>query len=217
MVPAPRAAGLARADREQRPVTRHGLASLHLAAHALLARFFFDLDDTIRAACLSAFKSEIGEGKADAFFACIDKTLTVDERRKLVARSKKRFDALRTALNQPDLADWKIRVMLMAEKLREMPTTRGTRRGPWIEFPEHTMGEPKRAVCCLTDRSDYGIVRMAIIHSRASLHAIDRYFMQIRLSRLLQLRCRREGQEDAGDAHRPGEGPHPHRGFSISA
>jgi hypothetical protein len=32
-------------------------------------RFFFDLDDTIRAACLSAFKSEISEGKVDAFFS----------------------------------------------------------------------------------------------------------------------------------------------------
>jgi len=37
MVPAPRAAARFRADREKRPVTRHGLASLRLAAHALRA------------------------------------------------------------------------------------------------------------------------------------------------------------------------------------
>jgi hypothetical protein len=148
-------------------------------------RFFFDLDDTIRAACLSAFKSEIREGKADAFFVRIDKDLTVDERLKLVRQSKDQFNQLRASLNRPELDDWKIRVMLMAEKLRAMPKKHGGRREPWIKFPEHTMGEPKKAICYLTDRSDYGLARMAIIHSRASLHSIDRYFMQLR--RLLSL------------------------------
>lgn len=42
------------------------------------------------------------------------------------------------------------------------------------------MGEPKKAVCYLTDRSDYGLQRMAILHARASLHSIDRFFMQVR-------------------------------------
>jgi hypothetical protein len=40
-----------------------------LLGRAGKVRFFFDLDDTIRAACLSAFKSEISEGKVDAFFS----------------------------------------------------------------------------------------------------------------------------------------------------
>jgi hypothetical protein len=109
----------------------------------------------------------------------------VDERLKLVRQSKDQFNQLRASLNRPELTDWNIRVRLMIEKLGTMPKTRGARREAWVEFPEHAMGEPRRAVWNLTDRSDYGIARMAIIHSRASLHSIDRYFMQLR--RLLSL------------------------------
>ena len=42
------------------------------------------------------------------------------------------------------------------------------------------MPEPDKAICYLTDRSDYGLIRKAILFSRASLHGIDRYFMQLR-------------------------------------
>lgn len=148
-------------------------------------RFFFDQDDTLRAACISAFKQEISEGKADAFFVKIDKTLTVDDRRKLVRASKKKFDAMRAAKKDPNLSDWRIRILLMEEALKQLPAKKGGRRDPWVEFPENTMHEPKKAVSLLTDRSDYGIRHLAIIHARASLHSIDRFFMQVR--RLLSL------------------------------
>ena len=53
-------------------------------------------------------------------------------------------------------------------------------RDRWVGFPEATMAEPDKAVCYLTDRSDYGLIRKAYIFARASLHGIDRYFMQLR-------------------------------------
>jgi hypothetical protein len=151
-----------------------------LLAGAGKIRFFFDQDDTIRAACLSAFKDEMRTGRADAFYVTIDKLLTVDDRRRLVKQSKDRFEAYRKAKGDPGLKDWRIRVLLMEEALGQMPTKKGGRREPWVEFPEHTMGEPKKAVGYLTDRSDYGIRRSATLHARASLHSIDRFFMQIR-------------------------------------
>lgn len=148
-------------------------------------RFFFDQDDTLRAACISAFKQEIAEGKADAFFVKIDKTLTVDQRRQLVRASKRRFDAVRATMKKLNLSDWRIRILLMEEVLSRLPFKKGGRRDPWVKFPEHTMGEPEKAVCHLTDRSDYGLRHLAIVQSRASLHSIDRFFMQVR--RLLSL------------------------------
>ena len=170
-----------------------------------------------------------------------------DHRRTPEARSalEEQFDQLRVSLNRPDLDKWKIRVMLMAEKLRAVPTKRGRRSESWIEIPEHTMGEPKKGIRYLTDRSDYGLARMAIIHfarqpacdrlapvvaRAADLDAQQRWARLARLQplsagthpaaarhlpRLLQLRCHGEGQEDARHAPRPGEGPHPHRGHLV--
>ena len=43
-----------------------------------------------------------------------------------------------------------------------------------------SMSEPEKAVCYLTDYGDYAPERLARLYQRASLHAIDRYFMRLR-------------------------------------
>lgn len=156
-----------------------------LIGNAGKIRFYFDQDDTLRAACISAFKGEIAAGRTDAFFVKIDKGLTVDERRKRVESTRVRYMQERLKRQQPDLSDWKLRILLIEEELGKPPSKRGGRQYPWLVFPENTMAEPDKAVCYLTDRSDYGRRRLAILHSRASLHAIDRFFMQVR--RLLSM------------------------------
>ncbi|MFA4918480.1 MAG: hypothetical protein WC581_04425 [Thermodesulfovibrionales bacterium] len=59
-------------------------------------RFFLDQESGIRAACLSVFTEEIKEGKCDAFYVRINKDLTIseDERKKALAKSRKERDAL---------------------------------------------------------------------------------------------------------------------------
>jgi hypothetical protein len=48
-------------------------------------------------ACLSAFKDEVKDKSAEAFYVSIEKLLTVDQKRKLKAEAKKRFDELKEA------------------------------------------------------------------------------------------------------------------------
>ena len=39
---------------------------------------------------------------------------------------------------------------------------------------------PQKAVCCLTDCGDYDADHLARLYQKATLHGIDRFFMQIR-------------------------------------
>lgn len=42
------------------------------------------------------------------------------------------------------------------------------------------MSEPDKAMCYLTDFQDYGANHLAKLYARASLHATDKFFMQLR-------------------------------------
>ena len=145
-------------------------------------RFFMDQDETLRAACISAFQQEIAEGRADAFYVQIAKELTVDDRREMVRRSKVLFNRIRKRIRRRLKQEWsdrKIRLFLVIRELRKLPI-RLRARDVWTKIPGSTMAEPDKMVCHLTDRGDYGIERRATVYTRASLHAIDRYFMQLR-------------------------------------
>ncbi|MDE3021390.1 MAG: hypothetical protein KGI54_05975 [Pseudomonadota bacterium] len=47
-------------------------------------------------------------------------------------------------------------------------------------YPFPNMGEPEKAVCYLTDYKDYDENHLARLYNKASMHAIDRFFMQVR-------------------------------------
>jgi hypothetical protein len=57
-------------------------------------RFFLDQDSGIRAACLGAFQKEIRSRTCDAFYIRINKTLTVDEKRKIMRDSQEKLKAM---------------------------------------------------------------------------------------------------------------------------
>jgi hypothetical protein len=141
--------------------------------------FFMDQDDTLRAACLSAFAWDVLQGRVDAFYVQIDKSLVVDDRRKLVAASEREFARVRRAIGQSDWPDWKVRLFLVTLELTKLPAGKPWRER-WLPFPEHTMHEPEKAVCHITDRGGYDLTRLGLVYSPASLHGIDRFFMQIR-------------------------------------
>ena len=42
------------------------------------------------------------------------------------------------------------------------------------------MGEPEKAICYLTDVQRYDEDHTAWLYSKASMHAVDRFFMQVR-------------------------------------
>ena len=50
----------------------------------------------------------------------------------------------------------------------------------WLTHPFPNMSEPEKCICYLTDYNDYDEDHQAWLYNKASLHAIDRFFMQVR-------------------------------------
>ncbi len=155
----------------------HFLYLKSLIGNAEKWRFFLDQDSGMRAACLAAFKDEILERKADAFFVSINKDLTVDQKRSLKGKAKKEFDKL--AAQYPGLKKEEIVLALIKDRLANMAPM-GKWRDRWLFHPLPDMSEPEKALCHLTDFGDYDPDHLAWLYNKGSLHAADSYFMQIR-------------------------------------
>ncbi len=155
----------------------HFLYLKGLAGNVEKWRFFLDQDSGMRAACLAAFKDEIRERRADAFFVSINKDLTVDQKRSLMRRAKKEFDE--AAAQAPGLKKEEVVLALIKGRLASMAPI-GKWRDRWLFHPLPDMGEPEKAIAYLTDLGDYDPDHLAWLHNKASLHSADSYFMQIR-------------------------------------
>lgn len=140
-------------------------------------RFFLDQDSAFRAACLSAFFDRIKEGRCDAFYVRINAEATIDEKRQILAENRRHMAAMKQLY--PDLKDWQVKLLMIKEKMGQMVTI-GKWQDRWVEHPFPNMGEPKKAMCYLTDIHAYDEDHLAWLYNKASLHAIDCFFMQVR-------------------------------------
>lgn len=140
-------------------------------------RFFLDQDSGMRAACLAAFQPEIASRKADAFYVRIAKEMTIAEKRTAIAASRASFEAARKA--NPGLSDPELETLLTKERIAHMATI-GKWQDRWMAHPFPNMSESEKAVCYLTDYNDYDLDHLARLYNKASLHAIDCFFMQVR-------------------------------------
>ncbi|MCX5734578.1 MAG: hypothetical protein NTW68_09665 [candidate division NC10 bacterium] len=140
-------------------------------------RFFLDQESGIRAACLTAFQPEIAARQADAFYVRIDPRLTITEKRVAVAESRKIFRAAQQA--HPTMSETEVRLLLIKQRMSTMAAL-GKWQDRWLTHPFPHMSEPRKAVCYLTDLGDYDEEHRAWLYNKASLHGIDRFFMQVR-------------------------------------
>jgi len=140
-------------------------------------RFFLDQDSAFRAACLSAFYDRIMEGRCDAFYVRINSETTIDKKRQILAKNRNRMAAMKHL--HPDLKDWQIKLLMIKENMAQMVNI-GKWQDRWVEHPFPNMGEPEKAMCYLTDIQGYDEDHLAWLYNKASLHAIDRFFMQVR-------------------------------------
>jgi transposase-like protein len=140
-------------------------------------RFFMDQESGIRAACLAAFSERVKSRTADAFYVRIAKGFTVNERRRALGASRAEFEAART--RYPDLTESEVEVRLIQERLARMQAI-GKWSDRWVLHPFPSMSEPEKAMCYLTDFQDYDADHLARLYAKASLHAVDSFFMQVR-------------------------------------
>lgn len=140
-------------------------------------RFFLDQESGIRAACLAAFSEEAKARRMDAFYVRINKKLTVNERRQALADSRAEFAKARKA--HPGLNDSEVELLLIKQRIKSMASI-GKWSDRWLLHPFPSMSEPEKAICYLTDYGDYKPDHLARLYAKASLHSIDRFFMQVR-------------------------------------
>jgi len=157
-------------------------------------RFYLDQDSGMRAACLSAFSDEILEGRCDAFYVRINKDLTLHQKQRLVKQVQRDIDEAQA--QYPYLSNTSIRLLKIMEEIKRLETI-GRWEDRWLYYPFPDMSEPEKAVCYLTPRNDYGEDHMAHLYLKASLHAVDSYFNQIR-TRLSPLERGKHSQSNAG-------------------
>lgn len=157
----------------------HFLLLKQLFCNVEKVRFFLDQESGIRAACLSAFQQEVKEKRCDAFYVRINKNLTVNEKRRLRAECKRKIDKLKR--DYPGLSHAELELLMIKERMQDL-TAIGKWQDKWLSHPLPSMSEPEKAVCWLTDLNDhaYDEDHLARLYKMASLHAIDRFFMQAR-------------------------------------
>lgn len=152
-------------------------------------RFYMDQESGIRAACLAAFEQEIRDGNCEAFYVRLGgKELTVDEKRKVITASRAEIKKWQDA--HPGLTPMEVETLMMRAELARAATV-GKWSDRWCVHPFPNQSEPEKAICHLTDRGQFNedpadpattgnADHLARLYLKASLHPIDRFFMQVR-------------------------------------
>ncbi|MDY0021092.1 hypothetical protein [Arenimonas caeni] len=147
-------------------------------AQAAYVQFSLDLDPLLDRLCLLTFSERVRGGTLDAYLVRINKDMTVAQRRQALAEAQGELDRLRS--QWPQMADSDLIRAILVDRLEE---TRAQALPPgrvWIRHPYPTMSEPQRSVQPLTDDGRRPDGQLVAGMARATLRALDRYFMQVR-------------------------------------
>lgn len=168
--------------KEQYTMHGHFQALARMLAGAEKVRFYLDQDSGMRAAFLGAFAARVKNRSADAWYVRILKEATIYQKERAVQEAKTRLAEAK--LKFPSLSPQNLLIELMKEEMGRVRAV-GPFHDLWLSHPHPNMSEPVKEVCWLTDMGDYDREHAARLYLKASLHAVDRFFMQTR--RLLSL------------------------------
>jgi transposase-like protein len=172
--------------RDQYAIYGHFLMLERMLGHALKIRCYMDQDSGFRAGFMAAFHKQIKERRADGWFVRVMKESTIDQKDAAVARAKRRFDEVQAA--NPGIPRVDVEILMVLEEMERMePVGRWDDR--WLTHPVPNKAEPDKRLCWLTDiglpraegeDEDNEKEHAARLYLRGSLHAVDRFFMQVR-------------------------------------
>lgn len=147
-------------------------------ARAVHVHVSMDQENAIDRACLLTFPDRVLEGSLDAFYVRINKGLSVPRRRLEIARLETVLAEHRA--RDPERSEREILQQLLTERYRAAVANQPDPYKRWVAHPYASMQEPNREVLCVTPLSNRTEARMVSGLSRATLRAVDRYFMQVR-------------------------------------
>ena len=159
----------------------HFLLLNKLTQHVGKTRFYMDQDSGMKTAYLSIFKDKIKENNSDGFLVRALKNNSVDDKRRAVAATNKMIKKI-TGIERNQLSNKQFRQVvnqLILERLDKLITVKKS-TDQWLEYPVATMPESEKLVAAVTDLSKYDVEHQANLYRKASLHAVDRFFMNTR-------------------------------------
>lgn len=154
-----------------------------LLAGAEKVRFFLDQESGIRAACLCAFWEQVLAKDCDAFYVSIRKAIGKEKKLAMVEAAKAELKEFAERNGYDILPEREQRRLYIKGRMRRLKE-HGKWRDRWLDYPFPNMSEPEKRVCYLTNlgasQFDYDEDHMANLYLMATLHPIDRFFMQLR-------------------------------------
>ena len=151
------------------------------ASGAEKTRFFMDQDAGMKNWYIAAFKEEIAEGRSDGITVTMKKELTVDEKRKIALERENLIGqfAGRSFRSMSSFEqDEAIRGMILQSM--ENPVRLRNDSSVWVYNPTPSMNDVDKSLAACTNIDRYDADHQVNLYKKASLHAIDRFFMQIR-------------------------------------
>ncbi len=155
----------------------HFLAVKSLFGNVGKYRFFLDQDSGIRGAFMNAYKDEVKNKTADAFYVSIDKDLTVDEKRHLLNDTKKLLKEFIKV--NPQFDEEQAKLELLKQSIVATKSI-GKWGDKWVSHPIPTMSEPLKKMCWLTEDDTMNLDHKAWLYNKASLHSVDNFFQKVR-------------------------------------
>jgi len=149
-------------------------------------RFYMDLDAGMKNAYISAFREEIQSGDSDGFIVKTTKNTTQEEKRRFRKNSIKNINELKGVsfddLSAPERKN--IIASIIEDELDNLLVIKDSTER-WLKHPLATLNEPEKMIAAVTPINRYDKTHQAHLYRKATLHPIDRFFMQIRRSVLL--------------------------------
>ena len=168
--------------KEQYTMHGHFQMLAQMLTGAEKVRLYLDQDSGIRAAFMGAFADRIKARTADGWYVTVLKSSTIHQKERAVQQARTRLKEAEG--RYPGCSKDALLVALMKEEMGAGKAI-GQFDDRWMSHPSPSMSEPAKKVCWLTDMGDYDEDHAARLYLKASLHAVDRFFMQTR--RLLSL------------------------------
>jgi hypothetical protein len=155
----------------------HFRAMAAFLQNAPKVRYFMDQDSGFRAAFMAAFADRITARTADGFYVRVDKDANAYQKQNAVAKGKQELLHFMARTRITDEYSAQVEMMKLNMK-RGVPV--GQWADQWVVHPLPISSEPSKQICWLTDLGDYDENHAARLLLKATLHPIDRFFMQTR-------------------------------------
>lgn len=159
----------------------HFLLVKKLLANTGKTRFFMDQDTGMKTWYSAVFSEEIKSNTSDGFLVRMSKELTVDEKQRLAREDKKaiaKWAGKPYAAMTPIEVDHTILSMMKPNVINA--TTAVKDDDAWVSIPTPSMAEPNKKILAITDIYGLDIDHQSNLYRKGGLHAIDRFFLQLR-------------------------------------